>query len=407
MEFIISGLLLLIYSIHTFCRNKLLLPSVVFCIMWGIAFMLCGLIQSDYIFADVKQRFNFVYVNQYCLYFAISSIVGFKIAHLRKHTFFYDCISACNLREILDKYRWIMYITFLIGIICIFLFIIHFGITSYSQYRLVFVTTEKPPLLSFIFRIGNYSVLLASIYVLLLGLYHGKTKVDNKELITNFILFSTPLMSTGGRLFIFYFFVYYLSSFSIGRYSEVDKSFISKEEMNKLIPFFALLFSLVSFLAILRTEGEQSNSKASHKYLYFTDGIRTTDFCIKKFEGNLSYEYGKNSFFPKGGDNMKRFRKYMSGGPLGATVYSILVPLYLDFGMVLSLFVWCFIAFIIEWIALLMIHNITIINFVIYLLLTKIMYESVIFNCLSQNYYFIQLIVLLYIFRKRIFPELY
>ena len=57
MEFIISGLLLLIYSIHTFCRNKLLLPSVVFCIMWGIAFMLCGLIQSDYIFADVCRWF--------------------------------------------------------------------------------------------------------------------------------------------------------------------------------------------------------------------------------------------------------------------------------------------------------------------------------------------------------------
>ena len=408
MEFVISGLLLLIYSFNTFIKNKLLYPSVVFGVMWGLAFMLCGLIQTEYIYPEFKERYHFTYMNQYSLSFSIVSIIGFKLAHLRKSTYFYDSISIEGLRKILDRYRFVMYLSFFMGILCIILFINYYGITSYYQYRFTFVTMEKPPFLSFVFRIGNYAVLLASIYVLFLGLYHGKTEVRSKELVLNFILFSTQLMSTGGRLFLFYFIIYYLSSFTIGRYSEVDKPFITNKELRTMLPFFAVLLCLVSVLSILRSSGDTSfKEKSGHKYLYITDGIRTTDFCMKKFEGHLTCEYGINSFGQSGGDNMASFRKYMSGGPLGATVYSILVPLYLDYGMFYSIIILFFIAFLIEWLALLTMHKINIINFIIFLLLTKVMYESVVFNCFSQNYYFIELIFLLYIFRKRLFPDFY
>lgn len=408
MELIVAGILLLLYGLHSFLKEKLLFPSVVFGFMWGIAFLLCGLVQNKVIYPEMEHFFRFTYINQYGFFFAIVSIIAFKIAHLRKIDYIYDSITINGLRIILDKYKWIMYLSFSIGIICIVSFIIHFNISSYAEYRITFVTTSLPQRLAFIFRLGNWIVMFSSVYVLLLGLYHGKTTVDNKELIQNFILYSTVQMSTGGRLFILYFIIYYLSAFTLGRYSAVEKSFLSKKELKKLFPFFVILLSLVSIMAIFRSENESfGDGKAMKKYFYITDGIRTTDYCIRRLEGKFSYDYGYNTFIPVFSDNMLRFRKIMHTSPLGATVYSILVPLYLDFGLFFSLFIWFFMALLIEWISLLTIRHLNIISFIVFLLLNKIMYESVIFNCFSQNYPFIELIIGLYIFRKRIFSMFY
>ena len=183
MNFFISGIIYLFSAFLLFKSKRLLYPSIVFCVLWGLACLSISFVQYDILFPDMKEYFAFKYMNEYILYFTFVSVLAFFIIFPKKNIIFYDKIPLDSLNQLLERYHFIMYLSFIIGMLRIIIFISLFNVYTLFDYRQAFVTNSLSGYVGFFFRIGNWIQMLADIYIALLGYYHGKTYFDTKKLL--------------------------------------------------------------------------------------------------------------------------------------------------------------------------------------------------------------------------------
>lgn len=417
--FSLASLLCFIYAIVVYAIQRFITPSIVFSTMWGLSCMLCSLDVNGHI-EGVSHTFTFV--SNYIPFFILSSLVGFLLARIFSQsdsTYRYIHIDISQVQYLLEKYRWILYLSFFVGLFRIIAIVALFGVSNLMEFRLISLSFDSySPLISLVLRIGNYANLFASSYLILFGFYHGRTSVDTKLLLQNLLLYSMMGISTGGRLFIFYFLIYYTIPFILGRYirnyslytrSIAEKpTFLSRREWVNLSLVMISLITLISIIGLLRAE-DPGNSESSplYKFLYLCDGIISTDWALENYKNFSDFGYGINSLFDSKSETMLEFRNQAIKSPIAFMVFSVMIPLYFDFGWWGSIFIWGLTCFIIEYLSLRFLRNFTILKLLMFAFFARFMYESIVFQPFSSFIPVLQLLFLLYVFRSFIFVTSY
>ena len=105
-------------------------------------------------------------------------------------------------------------------------------------------------------------------------------------------------------------------------------------------------------------------------------------------------------------DQHKEYLSFLLGTKNSAGVKAFLVPLYLDFGYYGSVVALFFLAFLIEYFAIRCLNWLTVIRLCVFVLLLKMVYESVISPIISINFPQIELIIIFAIFYRSLFGNL-
>lgn len=412
LSFLVCGLVLLLYAYRRFAKTKVLYPSVMFSVMWGFNFLftiiiLNGLIDNLYL----EGYYDYKYIDTYIWYFTAVSLGAFSFAHsFYKGNTINASFSLDGLTLILNKYRWIIWINFIGGILRIILLVNTIGLDSVMEYRLAAEHAMNTGLgmIGWVFRITSYIVLLANFYVAVAGLKAGMTKLEFKPTIILFFLYAPTQLATGGRLFILYFILFFFGAFVLGRGMKVKKAhtkFLFNSERRAIL--FTLLgcFVLIPVIAMARYDNKSAEGKegAFAKFSYITEGTLATEVYMQYSEQKNLKEDNGAALVGINSDSNRSFRAYLLTTRMGSTVLCVITPLYMGFGKAGSLVVWFIMAFLCELFSLICLRRLTIIKFFIFMTLLKFMYESILVGSLTLYYPIIELLILLKLFEKYIF----
>lgn len=419
--FLICGIVLLLFAWMRF-KRRVFYPSVIFCFMWGMNCIFHYLIYKGFINPLTNiESFNYSYMDTYIIYFTIATIIGFSFAHrLHNDRDIKMNISLDFMDRILKQYKWVMWLNFFGGLLRIFAMVSLIGFSFYNviDYRVAansMMTYAQGGFVGWTFRLTAYVNMLAVMYVSLAGLRAGMSQLNMKDTLKMFILFAPVQLATGGRLFILIFVIFYFGCFVLGRgisLHSVSRKWLNASERRALINMMIIMAPMVVAITLVRGEGGVANlSQHEGSFLdpfsYISDGTMTTDKCMEFYTGGsaLSPQGGSTTFLGSS-EAEYNFRAYKHTTNFSSSVYTLIVPLFLDFGYWGSLIAWAILACLIEVIALKGLSRMTLIRFVIYAMLLKMCYESVLANPFAQNIPFFELIILFAIFYKPIFGKL-
>lgn len=416
INFFICGIIFILYSFFVFKRDKIILPSVVFSVMWGgvclyTAAILCGYGEKLFL----REYYIFQYMDTYILYFTAFVIFGFYLArnfNKRRKNWVRLEMDLEFINKFLEKYRWIMWINFWGGILRMILMLRTVGFENMMDYRIAANSMMMVSSFSFVgivFKLTAYVQMLANFYVCVFGFRTGLMKLDLKKTLWIFVLFAPPQMATGGRLFILYFILFFFGSFMLARglsmKNKLKKMFCSYEK-RILIISFSCFFSLVALIPMLRSGGITKDQESMlEKFSYITEGMLATEYLMKYYpEGSYKLDWGKNT---RGdlSDQYLNFRKYLKTTKMDSIVICIFTPLYLDFGYWGSLFIMFIIAFMGEFLSISCLKKLSLIKFFIYIVILKIFYESVMAKSISTNIPNYELIIIFIIIGNQIFKR--
>lgn len=419
LSFLICGLCLLLYGYKLFMKTKILYPSVVFSAMWGMACLFTAFILLDW-FGKLylSEYYNFKYMDEYIIFFTIASLAAFMFAHQvypgaqGKVEFDYDFLVAVT-----RKYHWIMWLNFFGGLLRIVLMINLIGFNSVMDYRLAANAMMNSGLgpVGLVFRITNYIQLLANFYVALDGFRTGFETIKLKKIVGLFILYAPTQMATGGRLFILYFILFFFGSFLLGRGLAVKtqgRKLLESAERRSIMYAMVGMLSLVPIIAMSRTDGSsRSESKrinresAIAKFTYVCEGMLESEHYMRFYPPDkIRPDHGTHFLTGKSQSYLK-YRGFLNGTYMSSIVISIISPLYTSFGYWGSIIVWGILAFLLEAMSITCLKRLTVIRFLIFLTIIKIMYESVMTNSVYCNIPTYELIILIAIFYQFIFGK--
>jgi len=385
--------------------------------MWGVGCVMTGLIIGG-VFQNLylADYYYFHYINEYIPFFTFASLVAFVIAH----RFFGNNevnveFNIDFLCAILKKYKWIMWLNFIGGILRMVLMVNLVGFDNVMDYRVAANTMMNTGLgsVGLVFRITSYIQLLANFYIALCGFKTGFETIELKKVITLFILYSPTQMATGGRLFILYFILFYIGSFLLGRGLSISingRMLLEKTEKKVLSLLSIGLLSLIPILVMVR-QSDINNDTSTHesaisKYTYISEGMLESEHYMRfNPPEKIQPDYGQH-FITGHSRSYLNYRKYLQMTYMSSIVISVITPLYTSFGFWGSIVVWGIVAFCIEVLAINCLKRLSIIRFFVFVTLLKIMYESVISNPLPGNLPVYELIILLAMFYKPIFGQL-
>lgn len=418
--FLTCGIVLLLYAWIRF-KKRVFYPSVIFCFIWGMNCIFHFLIYAGYVnpLTDVSS-FEYKYMNDYIISFTVVTIVGFSIAYkVYGVSGIKMKISTVFIDRILSQYKWVMWLNFFGGLLRIFVMVSLIGFSFYNiiDYRVAannMMSYVQGGFAGWVFRMTAYINMLAIMYVALAGLRVGLGQLNMKDTLKLFILFAPVQMATGGRLFILFFIIFYFGCFILGRGISMqtdNRDWLLPTEWRAIRNMFAIMLPLVFVISVVRGEGGVDNiSKYEGTFLdsftYISDGTMTTDKCMIYFTGGntLNPAGGSTTFLGASAAEMD-FRSYKHTTFWASSVYTVIVPLFLDFGYWGSIVAWAILAFVIEMIAIKSLSKMTLLRFVVYAMLLKMCYESVLTNPFASNIAFFELIILFAIFYKPIFGK--
>lgn len=414
INFLICGIAFLLFAWIKF-RKRIFYPSVVFCLMWGLNCIYTAAILSGYgenLF--LKDEYVYKHMDTYIIYFTVASLLGFSIAHKiygkrgLRLKFSLDFVD-----RILSKYKFIMWLNFFGGILRIFLMVglVGFSLDNVMNYRLAAneMMNSGSGFVGLVFRLTAYIQMLANFYVALYGLRAGFGKLNFKSILKIFILYAPTQMATGGRLFVLYFIIFFFGSFLIARglsMKIVIRKWILPEEKKAVTFMFAALLSVVAIIGMSRSveNGKYvGKESAIEKFSYITEGMLATEYCMQHYpDGSFQHDNGTATMRGHT-NNYLQFRGDLNTTRMSSSVISIILPLYLDFGLWGSLIVWFIIALFIESFSLRCLAKLTMVRFFIFATLLKICYETVISNSIKDNIPVYLLIILFALFYKPLF----
>lgn len=419
LSFIFSGLAFLGYAKFKF-KDKIFYPSVIFSLMWGICCLYIGVILAGYgknLF--LKEYYTFKYMDEYIVYFTLVSLLGFYLSHKfgGKNGI---CLgfSLDFIDKILVRYKFIMWLCFLGGILRIILMVnlVGFDLDRITDYRVAannMMMTSGMGFVHLVFKITSYIQMLANFYVALYGFRVGFSMLNLKRTLILFILYSPIQLATGGRLFIFYFLIFYFGSFLLSRglaYNFEISRWLQSSEKKVLIVLFGSLLSLVAIIGMFRGASHSTNSKKENfieKFAYITEGVLCTEKLMCKYPpGTFSCDYGTTTFTSIPSAKYVEYRKHLNNTRMSNIISCIIAPLYLDFGFAGSLIAWLVIVMIIEALSLRCLANFTLINFLLFLVLLKVSYETIMTNSILINLPTYELLIIFALLYKPIFGRL-
>lgn len=417
VNFFICGFVFLIYAIRKFFKNKILYPSIMFSVMWGVACVYTGAILNGYgenLF--LKEYYKYQYMDSYIVLFTIASLLGFMLAHLFTDRYSGNvnlAMSHTFMDNILKKYKWVMWLNFFGGLLRIVAAVTTFGFDSVIDYRMAanaLMMASSFTFVGIVFRITAYTQMLANVYLALYGLKTGFGQLDMRKTVGMFILFAPTQMATGGRLFILYFILYFFGTFILARGLKIREDggrLFERNEKCVLVCATAFFFFLVAIIPMLRAGGvNKDNESALEKFAYITEGVLSTEQLMQVIPpASVQPEYGMASL----GSLSKQHKKYLLfllGTKNSSGVKSFLVPLYLDFGYYGSAIVLFLLAFLIEFLAIRCLSRLTVIRLCVLVVLLKMVYESIISPIIATNFPHFELIVLFAIFYRSLFGNL-
>ena len=409
INFLLCGLAFLYYAKVRF-KNRILYPSVVFSIMWGInctytAAILMGFGSNLYL----REEYSYEYMESYIVPFTIVSLLAFTIAHKRTHSKGINLMfSVGSLNTILRKYKFIMWLNFIGGIlrIVVMVSLVGFSLDNVMDYRMAannVMMGSVGGLVLYVFKITSYIQMLANFYVAVDGLKTGFGKLKFKNVLTLFILYAPTQMATGGRLFVLFFIIFFFGSFLVGRgmaMKQQKRRWLENSEKRIIVNIFAFFLVIIAVIGMARAGSSKSadDERFFEKFAYICEGTLATDYLMRFYpEGTFEHEYGMFTLSSQS-PQMKRFYGYLQTTKMSSTVYSFITFLYMDFGYWGSIIVWFFLVLFMEIGALKCLNRLTIFRFIVFSVLLKMAYESILGNSIGGNIPVFGLLVILYIF---------
>ncbi len=409
INFLLCGLAFLYYARSRF-QNRILYPSVIFSIMWGInciftAAILMGFGSNLFL----REEYSYEYMDSYIVPFTIVSLVAFTIAHKRAHSKRINLVfSLGSLNTILRKYRFIMWLNFIGGILRIVAMVslVGFSLDNVMDYRMAannVMMGYADGFILYVFKITSYIQMLANFYVAVDGLKTGFGKLKFKNCLTLFILYAPTQMATGGRLFVLFFIIFFFGSFLVGRgmaIKQQKRRWLENSEKRIIVNIFGFFLFLIVVIGMARAGGSRSadDERFFEKFAYICEGTLATDYLMRFYpEGTFEHEYGMFTL-SSNSPQMTRFFGKMRATKMSSIVYSFITFLYIDFGYWGSIIVWFFLALFMEIGALKCLNRLTLFRFIVFSVLLKMAYESILGNSIGGNIPVFLLLVTLYIF---------
>lgn len=416
-NFLICGLAFWLYAFFKFRGEKILYPSVIFSFMWGWACLYTALILGGYgENLYLKDYYKFEYVDEYVVWFTIAVLSAFLIVHALRSpgSRVESDLSEDYVDRLLHTYKWVLWLNFFGGLLRMAVMLATIGFDSVMDYRTAanaMMMTSQMSFAGIVFKITAYIQMLANFYIALAGLKAGLDRLSLKGVLFIFILYAPNQMATGGRLFILYFILFFFGAFVIGRglalREETRKLFESAERRAMLIIFGGLL-SLVAAIAMARYATSSNESKESplEKFSYVTEGMLCTEYLMKYYPpGTFQTDGGKNITGQLSRQYLQ-FRGHLQKTRLNSCVVCLYTREYLDFGYWGSLVYLFIFAFLSEFIALNCLRRMSLMNFLVFITVLKLCYESVMSDSIPSNIPVYELLILFAIFRKPIFDRL-
>lgn len=409
INFLLCGLAFLYYAWSRF-QNRILYPSVIFSIMWGInciltAAILMGFGSNLYL----REEYSYEYMDSYIVPFTIVSLVAFTIAHKGVHSKGINLVfSLGSLNTILRKYKFIMWLNFIGGIlrIVVMVALVGFSLDNVMDYRMAannVMMGSAGGLILYVFKITSYIQMLANFYVAVDGLKAGFGELKFKHFLTLFILYAPTQMATGGRLFVLYFIIFFFGSFLVGRgmaIKQQKRRWLENSEKRIIVNIFAVFLAIIAVIGMARAGSSRSadDERFFEKFAYICEGTLATDYVMRYYpEGTFEPEYGMFTL-GRQSPQMKPFFEQLEMTKMSSIVYSFITFLYIDFGYWGSIIVWFFLALFMEIGALKCLNRLTIFRFIVFSVLLKMAYESILGNSIGGNIPVFGLLVILYIF---------
>lgn len=411
----LTAFISIVYLINLLCKKayRLILPSVIHTTSWLLVscLLICelkGVVVSSRIPND---RIDLS--SEYILYLVIASIIGFFIAHIigdiRKARKKVIIIEGNRINTILNRFRWIPYISFLIGlIIFVYLFSTIGILNAFSEFREYAVTMRWSGPMAYVQQISGHVNIWGTFYLMLLGYKHGKEGLNKKEFFKFLLLCSTINLAIGGRLWIVTSTLPYFTAYTFARtFSERNKKSRDKDTKS-LIAISLTLACIFSTMGLLR-DSEGSEKKFMDKFLYFTDGTKMTNMVLRQYPpGTYELEYGSCEFLSqfKQSPMNKRFVNYISDDAgLSVTVRSAMPPLYYDFGYVGGIIMWGVFCFIIEFSTIKLLSTKKIVGILLFAQLSQMLFLAPIFEIFSVYMPFFEWLLIISLFSKYIFDK--
>ena len=378
--------------------------------MWGInciftAAILMGFGSNLYL----REEYSYEYMESYIVPFTIVSLLAFTIAHKRARGKGINLLfSLGSLNTILLKYKFIMLLNFIGGIlrIVVMVSLVGFSFDNVIDYRVAannVMMGSAGGFVLYVFKITAYIQMLANFYVAVYGLKTGFGKLKFKNVLTLFILYAPTQMATGGRLFILFFIIFFFGSFLVGRglaIKQQKRRWLENSEKRIIVNIFAFFLVIIAVIGMARVGGNRSadDERFFEKFAYICEGTLATDYLMRFYpEGAFEYEYGMFTLTSQS-PQMKPFFGEMQMTKMSSIVYSFITFLYMDFGYWGSIIVWFFLALFMENGALKCLNRLTIFRFIVFSVLLKMAYESILGNSIGGNIPVFGLVVILYIF---------
>lgn len=367
-------------------RKSSFLPSTIFAGMWalsslGVFLYSNGLGDED----DVRYWSSasmLEEIGNYQLFIFISIYLGFFLARLLHSNLSFSDFSYVtahiNILVMIKKFRWILWTYFLVGIFRLFLVVRTVG-WNYALIRNFYNTTTYSSADLWLIRIGSYLMYAAYFYVALEGIKAAKYGINIKHIASIFVLYAPFQMSFGGRLFILSFFTPFFISYFIVR--SFSSSYISKKADNaKLAIMGGFVFFLIIALSILK-QGIEVNASTFGEYstgiFYTSASYHYMNEFWHELPINIDYSYGLYSlgltseFFDRVRDGW-----IATGNNAIIATPSMIPAMLLDFGKTGSLFVYCFLFYLIESWGFLLLHKPSVKSLLVFLLLCAFCFST-------------------------------
>jgi oligosaccharide repeat unit polymerase len=258
--------------------------------MWGInciftAAILKGFGSNLYL----REEYSYEYMDSYILPFTIVSLLAFTIAHKRaKGKGINLAFSVGSLDTILRKYKFIMWLNFIGGILRIVAMVslVGFSLDNVMDYRMAannIMMGFGGGLIMLLFKITSYIQMLANIYVAVAGLRAGFGKLKLKHSLTLFILYAPIQLATGGRLFVFFFILFFFGSFLLGRglaLKQQTRRWLENSEKRIIVNMFAIFIGIIGSIGMARsgTTRNADDERLFEKFAYICEGTLATDY---------------------------------------------------------------------------------------------------------------------------------
>lgn len=416
-SFISYNIILLLFYLLVLIANKkyrLLLPSTIHTFTWSITSVFMFL-ELEGIMGDNIIPSQYSIVAEYIFYMIIASIVGFQLAHLFKRSSFSknDGIPVDIIDQILKKFRFILYICLIVGILQVAFLVSLGGFESIGDYRLLAVTAKRTGYGAIAQQLSGHMAILGGFYLSLLGYKHSKLGINIKEFIKIATCVAATNMAIAGRVWILTTTLPYIIAYFYGlKTSRQSLRRLSyKQDFKKMLTIGVIFFTVFSSFGLIRNEetaeGDNKVKVFFDKFLYYTDGPKMANMVMKQYPPDTyELEYGQAEFLSKWipSTMTNKFTSSIEDSPsLLATVKSTIPPLYYDWGYTGGIIMWGIYAFILELICLSLLKRNTILSLLLFVQFTKLLFESPIGNIFVYAIPAFQWLIIIYLIKNYIF----